>query len=327
MAISRKVWGALAALALAAPAAAQPSGGCDRACLEGFADTYLAAVIAKDVRRLPLASDVKFAENGARLQVGQGSFATIDALGHYRHVFADPQTGNVGMITTVTEHGAQAMLDVRLRVKDRRIAEIETQFIRDPGGYQRYEAMARPEATWLEPVPPAQRLTREQMVATVNKYFTAMVRNDGRADYTFFHPQCDRLEHGLKTTNVKTKEAYGHSTDTDFSAMDCRSQFGMGVLGFVTQIRDRRFFVIDEERQTLLTMVYLDHNGTVRELPLSTGNTFVVPPYFNVPRGLQVIEGFKLRDGMIYRIEMTLIETPYGNPPPWQDAADVKVIK
>jgi hypothetical protein len=315
--------GALALL-LATPAAAQ---ACDRACLEGVADTYLQAMLAKDLSRLPLAEDVRFAENGARLQVGQGSWATIDSLGRYRHVFADPETGNVGMITTVTEHGAQAMLDVRLRVTGGKIAEIETQFIRDPGGHQRYEAMAVPEATWLEPVPPEQRMSRAEMVATVNKYFTAMVRNDGRADYTFFHPECDRLEHALKTTNVKSKEAYGHSTDTDFAAMDCRSQFGMGFLGFVTQIRHRRFFVIDEERQTLLTMVYLDHNGTVRELPLSTGNTFVVPPYFNVPRGLQVIEGFKLKDGMIFRIEMTLIETPYGNPPQWADAADVTVIK
>ena len=326
MGISRTLGTALAALLLAAPAGAQ-TRACDRACLEGMANTYLTAMLAKDVKRVPLAADVKFAENGARLQVGQGSWATIDGLGHYRHVFADPQTGNVGLITTVTEHGAQAMLDLRLRVKDRRIAEIETQFIRDPGGYQRYEAMAQPEDTWSQVVPPAQRLSREQMVATVNKYFTAMVRNDGRADYTFFHPRCDRLEHALKTTNVKSKEAYGHSTDTDFSSMDCRSQFGMGFLGFVTQIRDRRFFVIDEERQALLTMVYLDHNGTVRELPLSTGKTFVVPPYFNVPRGLQVIEGFKLKDGMIYRIEMTLIETPYGNPPPWPDAADVRAIK
>ena len=45
-----------------------------------------------------------------------------------------------------------------------------------------------------------------------------------------------------------------------------------------------------------------------------------------MPRGLTVVEGFKLMDGMIHRIEMTLIETPYGNPPPWTDGADVRVI-
>jgi hypothetical protein len=316
---------ALAGLAIPAAAPAHDSG-CARECLEGVVDRYLNAMVAKDLAALPLADDVRFAENGVQLEPGQGSWATIDGLGRYRHVFADPHTGNVGVITTVTEHGAPGMLDLRLRVMHGRIEEIETLYIRDPGGYARYEEMAVPEATWLEMVPPEDRLSRDQMVAVVNRYFSAMVRNDGRGDYTFFHPDCDRLEHGLRTTNLPTAEAYGHSQDTDFRSMDCRRQFGMGFLGFVTDIRDRRFLVLDEERQVVLAMVYLDHDGTVRELPLSTGNTFVLPPYFNVPRGLTVVEGFKLRDGMIHRIEMTLIETPYGNAPPWPDAEDVRVI-
>ena len=316
----------LAALLGVPGSALAHDNGCARECLEGVADAYLQAMVAKDLSAAPLAAEVRFAENGVKLEPGQGSWATIDAVGTYRHVFADPHTGNVGLITTVTEHGAPAMLDLRLRVAGGRITEIETLFIRDPGGHARYEEMRVPEATWLDPVPVAERLSRDEMVRVVNRYFTAMVGNDGRADYTFFHPDCDRLEHGLKTTNLKTAEAYGHSQDTDFRSMDCRRQFGMGFLGFVTQIRDRRFLVLDEERQTVLAMVYLDHNGTVRELPLSTGKTFVLPPYFNVPRGLTVVEGFKLKDGMIHRIEMTLIETPYGNPPQWTDAADVKVI-
>jgi len=299
----------------------------NRAELEGFIDIYLKAMLAKNVAALPLAPGARFAEQGQVLDVGDGSFQTVDGLGTYRHIFADPATGSVGMIGTVTEHGARAMLDLRLRIDARKIAEIETMIIRDPGGYVRYEEMGKPEPTWFETVPPSERLSREDMVRTVNKYFTAMVRNDGRADYTFFHPECDRMEHGLKTTNLKTKEAYGHSTDTDFRSMDARRQFGMGFLGFVTDIRDRRFLVLDEERQAVLAMVTLDHNGTVRKLALSTGNVFVLPPYFSVPRTLQVVEGFKLKDGMIYRIEMTLIETPYGTPPPWKDAPDVKVIR
>ena len=318
--------GALAGSAFEPNPVAAHDNGCPRECLEEFVDDYLAAMVAKDLGALPLAYGVRFAENGAVLQPGQGSWATIDSTGTYRHVFADPHTGNVGAITTVTEHGAPAMLDLRLRVMDGEIHEIETLFIRDPGGHARYEEMGQAEATWREVVPVAERLSREEMVSVVNRYFTAMVRNDGRADYTFFHPDCDRLEHGLKTTNLPQREAYGHSQDTDFRSLDCRNQFGMGFLGFVTDIRDSRFLVLDEERQAVLAMVYLDHDGTVRELPLSTGNTFVVPPYFNVPRGLTVVEGFKLKDGMIHRIEMTLIETPYGNAPPWPDAADVAVI-
>ncbi len=322
----RKFLACCAALGVAAVPAQAQEATCDRACLEGVLDNYLQAMVAKDLGAVPLADGVLVAENGARLLPGEGSWATLDALGTYRHVFADPQTGNVGAIMTVFEHGAPAMLDLRLRVAEGEIAEIETMFIRDAGGHARYEEMGEPEDVWFTVVPEEQRVSREDMIRTVNRYFTSMVRNDGRGDYTFFNEDCDRLEHALKTTNLETREAYGHSTNTDFRTMDCRNQWAMGMLGFVTQIRDRRFLVVDEERQALMAMVYLDHDGTVRELPLSTGDSFVLPPYFNVPRGLTVVEGFKLKDGMIQRIEMTLIETPYGNPPQWDDAADITVI-
>src|SRR3954463_15242478 len=46
-----------------APAAA---GGCDRACLVGFVDQYLDALVAQDPKRLPVAANVKFTENGQR---------------------------------------------------------------------------------------------------------------------------------------------------------------------------------------------------------------------------------------------------------------------
>lgn len=308
-------------------AADRPAEADARAALERFVDLYLDAVLRKDLTSLPLTDDAKCAENGQRLDIGEGSFQTIDGLGSYRHMFVDPLTGNVGFIGTVREHGSKAMLDLRMRIVDDKIAEIETMIIRDPGGYVRYEALGAPEPVWLETVPQDQRMTREAMVRTVNRYFTAMVHNDGRDDYTFFHPRCDRMEHALKTTNLEIKEAYGHSQDTDFRTMDCRRQFGMGFLGFVTEIRDRRFLVIDEARQAILAMVTLDHDGTIRKLPLSTGKDFVLPPYFSVPRTLQVVEGFKLKDGMIYRIEMTLIETPYGTRPPWHDADDMTVIR
>ncbi len=145
---------------------------CPRECLEAMVDSYLTAMVAKDLAALPLADGVRFAENGVALAPGQGSWATIDSVGSYRHIFADPHTGNVGAITTVTEHGAPAMLDLRLRVAGGEIHEIETLYIRDPGGYARYEEMAVPEATWLETVPEAERLSREDMVRVVNRYFS-----------------------------------------------------------------------------------------------------------------------------------------------------------
>jgi hypothetical protein len=45
---------------------------CNRACLEGLIDQYLAAVVAHDPSKLPLSKDVKYSENYQMLQVGDG---------------------------------------------------------------------------------------------------------------------------------------------------------------------------------------------------------------------------------------------------------------
>ncbi len=310
---------ALMAAAWAFPAAARTKA-CDRACLERLVGQYLAALPGHDPSRLPLGPAVRFSENDQLLALGEGSWRTIDGLGRYRHVFADPQAGAAAVITTVTESGVAAILDVRLKIENRRIAEVESQIIRDPRGAARYEALGQPEAAWLQPVPPAQRVSREVLIATANKYFSGMKRDDPKGDYSFFDPDCNRLEHAEQTTNLKTAQAYGHSTDTDFSSMGCQAQFQTGFLGFVTDLRDRRFVVVDEERQAVFAFVDLDHNGTVRVLHMSTGKDFVVPAYFDVPRTLQVGEAFRMRGERIWRIEMTLTELPYGMRPPWPSA-------
>ncbi len=327
MRLRRMIHKALLCLVLTLPHPAQAAEPCDRNCLESHANAYIAAALAHDLSKLPLAPDVKVAENNSAIRPGEGSFATLSGQGKYRHYFADPVTGSVGLITTVTEHGAKGILDLRMRVVDGKIAEIETLMIRDAGGHDRYEALVGPEQPWLDVIPPEKRLSRAEMVRAVNHYFTSMTHNDGRGDYTFFDDECDRLEHALKTTNVRQREAYGHSSDTNFSSLTCAQQQETGFLGFVTEIRNRRFFIIDEERQVMLAAVTLDHNGTIRKLPQTNGTVFVLPPYFNVPRTLQVYEAFKLRGEKLYRIEMTLVETPYGNRPPWQDGADITVIK
>jgi hypothetical protein len=305
----------VALLAGAAPARAADKG-CDRACLEGLVGKYLTALAAHDPGKAPASRDFRFVENDQVLKPGQGTWTSVTALGGYRHVFADPESGAAAVITTVTEAGKPAILDLAIKVQNRRIVEAESQIIRDAGGAARYEGLKAPAAEWLAPTPPAERLPREQLIAATNRYFTGMQRNDPKGDYSFFDPDCNRLEHATQTTNLKTPEAYGHSNDTDFSSMTCQQQFQTGFLGFVTEIRDRRFMVVDEERQAVFAFADLDHNGTVRLIHQSTGKDFPIPAYFDVPRTLQVGEAFRIRGaGKLWRIEMTLTELPYGMRP------------
>ncbi|KAI1343041.1 hypothetical protein F5Y15DRAFT_371906 [Xylariaceae sp. FL0016] len=286
---------------------------CDRACLEKVMDNYLTALAAHDTKSFPTASNVRYTENDQVLGLGQGEWMIAGSPGVYRHVFSDPSASQVGAITTMRENGTPVIYIVRLKVgSDGKVSEIETQVTRDAEGAARYENMTAPEAAWLESVPTEQRVSRAKLIEQTNRYYSGMERNDPKGNYSFFDKDCNRLEDGLQTTNMHDGGAYGHSNDTTFASLGCEAQFQTGFLGFVTKIRERHYAVIDEERQALLVITTLDHNGTVRELPEVNGTSSPIPPYFDVPRTLLVAEAFKLRGDKLYRIEMTLTEVPYG---------------
>ena len=89
---------------LALGSAQAQSGRCDRPCLEGMISAYLTALAAHEPGRLPIAPGVKYAENDQPLPLGAGEWQIAGPPGKYRHVFADPQSGQVAAITTITEH-------------------------------------------------------------------------------------------------------------------------------------------------------------------------------------------------------------------------------
>ncbi|KAI1454025.1 hypothetical protein F4805DRAFT_441282 [Annulohypoxylon moriforme] len=286
---------------------------CERACLEGFISDYLDALIAHDPSKLPTTPDVKYVENDQILPLGSGEWHIVESLGKYNHTFSDPEAGQVATITTIVENGVGAIYTVRLKVEpDGKISEIETQITRDSGGFDLYEQRGQPEPVWFEAVAPENRISRDELVSQTNKYYSGMQGNDPNGDYSFFDKECNRLEDGLQTTNVKTGDPYGHSNDTAFASLTCEEQFQTGFLGFVTKIRERHFSVVDEERQVVFAITTLDHNGTVRTLPSVNGTSSPIPPYFDTPRTLIATEAFRLNGEKLYRIEMTLTEVPYG---------------
>ena len=105
---------------------------CDRECLIGVAEQYLAALVAKDAKRLPLATNVKFTENGQRLLPGDGFWNSVSGRGSYTLHVADPAAGQVVTFATMREAGTPVLMTLRLRVDNRRIAEIETLIARSP---------------------------------------------------------------------------------------------------------------------------------------------------------------------------------------------------
>src|SRR5579863_10334568 len=110
------------AMLLAGALSAHAAAPCDRACLEGFVDHYLDAVLAHNPSLVPLAPGVRFTEDGQRLAIGDGLWRTMHAKGHYRLFVADPQAGQVAFFGTIQEEnrdpakGTAVLMALRLRV-------------------------------------------------------------------------------------------------------------------------------------------------------------------------------------------------------------------
>lgn len=319
------------------------SSSCDRACLEGFVNRYLDAVVAHDPSRLPLAKFAKFTENGAHLELGDGFWRTATARGGYKFYVDDANAGQVGFIGTMQEAGQPVILALRLKIENQKISEIETIVCRGQmaqGGAASLEKRGEPRAAFLQDLPPSERESRLDLIKTANKYFSAMEQDDGKADYSFFADDCDRLENGLQTTNnlnpMPGLTASGQprpapspkydpaAKPTMYSAgWSCKDQFRSGLLHFVTWIHDRRYPVVDEERGVVFALGFFDHSaGATRTFQTPAGQTVTAGP--TTPFTWEIAEVFKVRGGQLHEIEAALTQGIYGMCSGWSSWEDCR---
>ena len=294
---------------------------CNRACLENLVDQYLKAVVAHDPSKLPLSEDVKYSENYQMLKIGDGFWKTAEGTGNYRHIFADPEFGQVAMMGTMREAGTLLLMSLRLRVELGRITEVETVYFKPGGGGpNNIEAMDKykPEEMWFKSIPPAQRLTRQQMISVADGYFTGLQKNDGKGigntgTYPFTN-DCHRIENGSPTTNVP-RPANEPPGTLNLFAMDCLSQFKMGLYYVVQSIHGRRYPLVDQERGVVWSHVVFDQ-GTVNSGVLSDGTKHSYRG-FNRPSSILVTEAFLIENGKIRRVEMIGPSAVYHMNSPW----------
>ena len=314
----------LLCLILAASLAAQTKSAapaCDRACLEGYVDKYLDAVIAHDPTKAPLAKNVRFTENGQRLDLGDGLWNTMDGKGAYRLFTTDVATGQVTFLGSISEEKTPAMIALRLKIANKQITEVESFIQRSPSSATGFERIGY---KWTETVPPADRMTREELLKTANMYFSGMQKNDGKGDYPFAD-DCNRIENGANSTNQPTPPGQTRpdpKTSTGYSGQwSCMEQFKSGLLHFVTRIRDRRYVSVDQERGLVFAFGFFDHSG---------GDTrnFETPDGRKVTAGpaqlwtWQIAEVFQIQKGKIHQIEAIMERVPYGMNSGWSNHED-----
>ena len=320
-AVSATVAGTLAGINNAVAAASQtqrdtmatadPAALYKRSFLEGIMDKYLDALTAGDPGRAPFTGDAIYAENNQQLKLGDASWQTIDRMGRYRHYFCEPENGRVGVIANAYENGKGCILVVTLILKGRLISAAEQFVSRDPNGAQLYEELGAPDPVWLESIPPAQRQSRDALEAVSWMYFQALEHNDGTGVYPF-REDCERLEHARPTVNQPKKGWYGHADmAVDFLTLKAKAQYQLGMMAFVTRIRDRRASVVDTERGAAMGQATYDFDGTLRTIHFKDGTNWDIPPYFRTTRSHQATEAFKIINGSFRYIEMTFLEVPF----------------
>jgi hypothetical protein len=186
----RLLAGMLCGLAAAANAFAVDAR-CDRPCLKGLLDEYLAAVIKHDPSAAPLMAGFRQTENAVVVRLGTGAWKTITALGAVQRRYLDAVSGQAGYFGIVDEGGIQSVATLRLKTADRKITEAEWVIARKdawgpnaPGGGlvdpANLAANPPPERT----VPRDARSSREVMIAVANSYFDGLSSTMARSSCT-----------------------------------------------------------------------------------------------------------------------------------------------
>ncbi|MGA3292978.1 MAG: hypothetical protein ABSE45_03225 [Candidatus Acidiferrales bacterium] len=319
-------------------AAGEPAGAldaaCDRSCLDAFVDQYLAALVAHDPSRLPLARGVKSTETGQAVPLGEGMWLSVDQIGIYRLRFDDPATGEAGIVVLTDEHGLPGVLALRLRVESHKISEVESiivrQDIQGQGGMLTTSTMFAvtpiapfdrkwfllPDPVMQTAVAPAERTSRDKMIAAANAYFDGLGKSSSAG--VPIDDSCIRWDNGVQTTNNPNFSPI----DPAFPAfkvfgLGCAAQLDSRFYSIISKVRERRYPIVDEERGLLYAIALFDHPGDKLKVAVPNVGEVSVPPTYRVPNTFLVPAIFKIHDGRILRIDLLERVVPYGTESGW----------
>jgi hypothetical protein len=294
-----------------------------------IANKYFDALAARDAERLPLAHDVRFTENTAEIDLGEGLWATITGLKPYRHLIPDPQSQQIGFFAAVAEGDAGDLLAGRLKIAEGKITEIETIVVRPStmGAFLSTD-QAEIQAGFKEMVPQAQRKPRAELIRIANSYFDGLVQGTG--EIVPFAENCRRFENGMQTAGERPPPAPNAVTGPSMPPMratngkefkmptDAKAQFNTRFFTYITRIAPRRFEVVDEGCGVVLAFAMFHHRGDVREVDVPGVGTVPMIAAALRPFSVIIAEAFAIRDGLIHEIEAFMTSLPYGSKTGWE---------
>lgn len=293
---------AVLALPALMPAHAQNQSGitfaCDRACLTGFVDSYVAGLLANDASRVPLAPGAKITLNDDVVPLPAVFWNEATSV-QSRIDIANPRWGDTGTQLLVNNaDGSQFIHVFRLKVKDRAITEVEAMLIRNvqEGGLFDLTTLQQANPNFTTPIRPAEQDSYYSLVAAAEGYWRAF-NTTGTPEYhpAALWPNVLRLENGLRTTDVPF---------AGNPAMGAAEQFDIGFHAG-RNVWDLRYPVVDEQYGVVMSFA---------RFGLKTG---VVPRHSGQAAQRLVAEFFAIRKGIIWDIQAVMVNRDETRPSAW----------
>ncbi|HTY94433.1 MAG TPA: hypothetical protein VMC02_11130 [Steroidobacteraceae bacterium] len=317
------VWLGALAVALMAGAAQAATAALDRAALLKLADSYLAALVAHDPGKVPLATDVKTVENVTRIKPGEGLWKTVSAPPtEFKIVAADPVTQEVGGLVVMQNDGKASQVGFRLKVMNGKIVEAEHLVVamRDPNS----PTLQKPRPAFPMTIPDEWADSHGRMIHIAKSYYDALDNNNGHL--APFAPDCERHENGFRTAPSggpslgSTFPGGGAPRPPGLMGMqDCTSQIDSGTFQYITTIDDRRVEIADTVTGLAIGFSHFHHPMTQKKFAI-TGNPDRQESDMSnqKPFDMPAMHIFKIWGGQLHEIEAIGIMMPLNSPTGWE---------
>ena len=285
-------------------------------------DSYLAALVAHDPGKAPLARNVRFTENTGVLDVGEGLWVGASASpSAFRLYVPDPAIDQIALIGMMREFDRPVLVALRLRVLNRRVVEAEHIVVRsltEPG----LKNLVTPRPAFLADVPAGQRVPRAEMLRIADSYYDAVSK--GISASTSFAGDCVRHGNGLQTSanrapvvppGLPRDQVAGFAT---LAGLDCAAQVDSQMFAYITSIDLRRVQIVDEQKGLVFALSMFRHLGKSRTLPIKGVPELTSIPINVGPIDLQAAHVFKIAGGSIHEIEAMGYTLPYKSNSGWE---------
>jgi hypothetical protein len=311
----------LGASALLAAPQASAQANCDRACLIKLSDDYVAALVAHDPKKVPLAANLATVENLKKIKPGEGLWASLTGgpTEFVIHV-PDPVAQQVGiMLVAKGTENKPVLFGVRLKYSGGKIVEAE-HLIGNALNDAQVANLQRPRPALLRDVPEDFADSRGRLIWLGKSYYDALDLNNSQ--FSAFADDCERRENGFQTArNPMSRPTNASAQDPTFAilgGLGCAAQMDTNMWEYISSIHNRRVEIADTVTGLVWGMSHFQHDFTKQDFALIGVPTAKVRHMENKPFDMPAIHIYKVWGGKIHEIEAVGATVAYKSPTGWE---------